>query len=95
MLLIDKPMPESCDRCPMNYDWIDCRALPNDSDISLSAESNTEIRQKWCPLKEMKPVPAEVEGGGSSWWWVCGDCHGAIDNKDKYCRHCGTEIKWK
>ena len=41
------------------------------------------------------PVQAEVEGGGSSWWWVCGDCHGTIDRGDIYCRNCGRKIKWE
>ena len=39
------------------------------------------------------PVNAEVEGGGSSWWCVCGECHGIIDFKDSYCKHCGRKIK--
>ena len=43
-------------------------------------------------LKE--EVPAEIEGGGSSWWYVCGECHTAIDKLDKYCRQCGRKVKW-
>ena len=35
----------------------------------------------------------ELEGGGSTWWYVCGECHGAIDDRDAYCRHCGRRIK--
>lgn len=46
-------------------------------------------------LKGQDPVPAELEGGGSSWWWVCGECHGQISKGDRYCRHCGHEIKWE
>ena len=46
-------------------------------------------------LKEQDPVEAELEGGGSSWWWVCGECHGQISKGDRYCRHCGHEIKWE
>ena len=44
-------------------------------------------------LKEKEPLPAELEGGGSTWWYVCGDCHGAINDSDKYCRHCGRRLK--
>ena len=44
-------------------------------------------------LKEQEPVEPELEGGGSSWWHVCGECHGAIDTSDNYCRHCGRRIK--
>ena len=35
----------------------------------------------------------ETEGGGSSWWYVCPECHGAIDDSDHYCRHCGQAVK--
>ena len=41
----------------------------------------------------MAPVPAEIEGGGSTWWYVCGDCHGSLDPSDLYCKHCGRKIK--
>ena len=41
-------------------------------------------------------VPAEVEGDGrSTWWYVCGECHGAIDPKDKRCKSCGRRIGWE
>ena len=51
------------------------------------AESEEEI------LRMMDPVEPELEGGGSTWWYVCGECHGAIDNWDNYCKHCGRMIK--
>lgn len=40
-----------------------------------------------------QPVPAEIEGGGSVWWYVCGECHGSIDSWDHYCKHCGRSVK--
>ena len=46
-----------------------------------------------APLKEQDPVETELEGGGYNWWHVCGDCHGAIDQNDNYCKHCGRRIK--
>lgn len=44
-------------------------------------------------LKEQEPVEAEIEGGGSTWWYVCGECHGTINASDRYCKHCGRRIK--
>jgi hypothetical protein len=44
-------------------------------------------------MKEREPLVPELEGGGSSWWYVCGECHGAIDEHDEYCRHCGRKVK--
>jgi hypothetical protein len=45
-------------------------------------------------LGRQMPVPAELDGGGHSWWYVCGDCHGQINRKDSFCRHCGRWITW-
>lgn len=45
-------------------------------------------------LKGLIPMPAEIEGGGTTWFYVCGECHGSIDTRDKYCRHCGHPIDW-
>ena len=39
------------------------------------------------------PQEKEMEGGGSSWWYVCPECHGAIDKQDRFCRHCGQAVK--
>ena len=40
-----------------------------------------------------RPVPYEWEGGEHTWWCVCGECHGALDPHDLYCKHCGRKIK--
>ena len=52
-------------------------------------------------LQEMKrqaerpPVPAEVEGDGrTTWWFVCGGCHGAINPYDEKCDWCGRRVSW-
>jgi len=45
-------------------------------------------------LEREKPVLAEIEGGGKTWYFVCGECHGFIDTSDKFCRHCGYVIDW-
>lgn len=43
----------------------------------------------------MSPVHAEVEGGGSTWWYVCGECHSQLNPSDKYCNQCGRKITWE
>ena len=51
-------------------------------------------------LKEQEAVKPYVTGRGESfetaetWWYACGNCHEALDPNDKYCRHCGTPVKW-
>jgi hypothetical protein len=44
-------------------------------------------------LRRNIPQEMEMEGGGSSWWYVCPECHGAIDRGDRFCRHCGQAVK--
>ena len=44
-------------------------------------------------LKRNIPKEMEVEGGGTTWFMVCPECHGAIDCKDSFCRHCGQAVK--
>lgn len=44
-------------------------------------------------LRRNIPHEMETEGGGSSWWYVCPECHGAIDQQDRFCRHCGQAVK--
>lgn len=44
-------------------------------------------------LKDQEPVDVEIEGGGSSWWYVCEECHGSVDRNDLFCRHCGRPFK--
>lgn len=46
-------------------------------------------------VPELDALPAEMEGGGSCWWYVCQDCHGDISLNDHYCRHCGRKVSWK
>ena len=47
-------------------------------------------------LREQEPVEphAERDCDDGIWYYGCGACHGAIDYKDKFCRHCGREVKW-
>ena len=46
-------------------------------------------------LKRQVGVMPDIENGSSSYWYVCGECHGIVDIRDAYCKHCGTKIKWK
>lgn len=46
-------------------------------------------------LKENEPVDIEIEGGGSTWWYVCEECHGSVDRNDLFCRHCGRPFRKK
>lgn len=46
-------------------------------------------------LKRQVEVMPDIENGSSSYWYVCGECHGIVDIRDAYCKHCGTKIKWK
>lgn len=41
-----------------------------------------------------KPVPVDIEGDRWTWWYVCEECHGAVDWKDKTCPHCKSPLDW-
>ena len=43
-------------------------------------------------MEKQIPTEIEIEGGGHTWWHVCGECHGAIDSSDRYCKHCGRKL---
>ena len=46
-------------------------------------------------MNERKHAEPELEGGGSTWWYVCGECHGAINYMADVCRHCGAILNWE
>lgn len=58
MLMIDKPMPEGCDVCPLMYDYIQCRALPEgcEDDDAFNFDFDWTKRPAWCPLKEQPQI---------------------------------------
>lgn len=43
-------------------------------------------------LESRLPVEEELEGGGTTWWYVCSECRGAVDTSDMYCKHCGRKF---
>ena len=61
-----------------------------DAPIKISLECIEDILTL---LKEHEPVDMEIEGGGSTWWYVCEECHGSVDSNDLFCRHCGRPFR--
>lgn len=37
---------------------------------------------------------AEIEGGGYTWFYVCSECHGAINYMERICPHCQADVIW-
>ena len=44
-------------------------------------------------LTRNEPKEMEIDGGNTCWWFVCPECHGAVDRADHFCRHCGQAVK--
>ena len=65
-----------------------------DQEVSYQAFYMSEIIRRAAENLQQDPVEAEMEGGGSTWWYVCGECHTSIDTRDKFCRECGRRINW-
>ena len=60
------------------------------------AKTLLDMFKGWQQERLMKAVPAEYEGDArSTWWYVCGECHGPINKPDLFCRHCGNRIDWE
>ena len=57
----------------------------------VSKEGRDEMTEQ---KKDVKEVPAEIEGDAHTWWYVCGECHGAIDHGEHKCRHCRNIVLW-
>lgn len=37
----------------------------------------------------------ELEGDpGNGYWPVCGECHGTLNRRDKFCHECGRKVLW-
>lgn len=63
--------------------------------ISMSSYLTAENCKKAAEeLEKQGSVEAELEGGGSTWWYVCSECHTTIDSMDRFCRQCGRRIEW-
>jgi len=72
--------------------------IENKSTIIWGDEETAERAMKFneaidAVAEHFKPVQIELEGGGTTWWHVCEDCHGAIDENDLFCRHCGRPVE--
>ena len=97
MIMIDTEMPECCNRCFIEKSTEYETWCGLDEGKDLTYNDAMVRRPEWCPLKEEKEetVEPELEGGGSSWWYVCGECHSIVNDRDKYCRQCGKRVLWE
>lgn len=43
---------------------------------------------------ELIAIEPELEGGGSTWWYVCGECHGTVELMAEECPHCRRRLDW-
>jgi len=67
-------------------------------ELMENPDANQQAMMDMLPpvLKDrLTPVEAEIEGENSNYWYVCGECHGIIHYKNKFCTECGRPIKWK
>lgn len=74
----------------LNIRWIEdikAHQFPGWQNVTLAMRDAIE------ELTTQEPAEIEIEGGGSTWWHVCGECHGAVDTQDLYCKHCGRPLR--
>jgi hypothetical protein len=81
----------------LNIRWIEeneQHQFPGWSNVVMAMRDTLEL------LKEREPVEPQKENDGNpgkwaAWWYVCGNCGGAIDAHDRFCRYCGRGVKWE
>ena len=74
-----------------------------ESGLIIARETNTKLvhlsvedaKTIYSVLFAEPKTSAELEGGGTCWYYVCDECHIAINPKDNYCRGCGRKIIWE
>ena len=50
--------------------------------------------------EQMETIPdkegctPDLEGGGMTWYFCCGECRTSINPQDHFCRNCGRKVKW-
>lgn len=65
-------------------------AIGSDDDVWWSGECIEKLYDDILTI--MEPVEVEIEGGCSSYWEVCGECHVQVGSYDKFCRMCGRPL---
>ena len=77
-----------------SYEKIAFNLRTSDPKMSYDSFQKGElIRGAVEELKRNVTQKMEMEGGGSTWWYVCPECHGAINSFDSFCSHCGQAVK--
>lgn len=68
-----------------------------DDSVAAVVPADT-VREVIALLKAREPVePKKLMSkikNGYKWRFYCGKCGDEIDRLDKYCRHCGREVKF-
>ncbi len=81
--------------CCVN-DLGECEVCPYDEGKGKLACGKNLYSDALALLKAQEPVkPIVGHNIGPTWWYACGECKGDIDTGDKFCRHCGSELKWE
>ena len=81
-----KRLAEECEQAALD-------AREENGQLSFGYFKWAEKLKKAAEIMERQiPREIEMEGGGSTWWHVCPECHGAIDNHDRFRRHCGQAL---
>ena len=58
-------------------------------------EERLAIMAEQCEtIPDKTGAEPDVEGGGSNWYHVCGECHGVIYRAWNFCPECGKKVKW-
>ena len=65
-----------------------------DKRIEELTRKNEELEERVAIMEEGQTAEVEMEGSGHNWFFVCGECHTALNSTDKFCRQCGRRLVW-
>jgi len=107
MLRIDLPMPEACDVCLFNYDFVSCEVLKDEEWEKYRDDWHEHIcereeRPEYCPLEEYETE--DISHLTNARIFSCKECGYGIDDifitneriypiHPVFCPNCGKKVK--
>ena len=45
-------------------------------------------------IPDREGATPDIDGGGMTWFFCCGECRHTLQDRWKYCPECGKRVKW-
>ena len=59
-------------------------------------EERIAIMAEQCEtIPDKEGMTPDIDGGGVTWYFCCGECRRSIQQGWKFCPECGKRVKWE